>query len=435
MDFLMADSNLKFQAPRGTHDVTPAEVNAWLRVEETFRRVCHLCRYGEIRTPLFEHSGVIHRTSGESSDIVAKETYDFTDRGGDTMTLRAEGTAPVLRAAIEHGLIAESPVVKLAYIAPMFRYDRPQKGRFRQHHQVGIEVLGPSDAASDAEVIAFGGHLHAELGITGAVLKINTVGSPEDRPVYRQALVDYFTPLAANLTEESRNRLATNPLRILDSKAPNDREVVVGAPRIHEYLTPDNAAHFEAVKGHLDRLGIAYEVDPLLVRGLDYYTRTAFEWVHGGLGAQSSIGGGGRYNGLVEALGGPPTPGIGFGMGIERLMLAMEDSGVAPPLAPGADVYVVAAGAETRDEVFVLCQECRIAGLAAEFDPLHRSVKSQMRTAGKSGAKIVLIIGADELASGTITLRDMAAAEQRTVPRAEAVAEAARILEIRKLRD
>lgn len=428
----MADTNLRFQAPRGTHDVTPAEVEAWLRVEDTFRRVCRLYRYGEIRTPLFEHSGVIHRTSGETSDIVAKETYDFTDRGGDAMTLRAEGTAPVLRAAIEHGLIADSPVVKLAYIAPMFRYDRPQKGRFRQHHQVGIEVLGPSDAASDAEVIAFGCRLHADLGIMGAVLKINTVGSPEDRQAYRQALVDYFTPLAANLTEESRNRLATNPLRILDSKAPNDREAVKGAPRIHKYLTPDNAAHFDAVQAHLDRLGIAYEVDPLLVRGLDYYTRTAFEWVHGGLGAQSSIGGGGRYNGLVEALGGPPTPGIGFGMGIERLMLAMEDSGVVRTDPPGADVYVVAEDAETRGEAFALCQECRDAGLAAEFDPLNRSVKSQMKSAGKSGAIAVLRIGADELANGNVTLRDMVASEPSTVSRAEAVAAAKRIVVMRK---
>lgn len=422
----MSDNNLKFQAPRGTHDVTPAEVDAWLRVEETFRRVCRLYRYGEIRTPLFESSEITHRSSGETSDIVTKETYDFTDRGGEKFTLRPEGTPGVIRAAIENGLIADSPVVKLAYIAPMFRYDRPQKGRFRQHHQVGIEVLGPNDPASDAEVIALGCTLHAELGIRGAVLKINTVGSPDDRPVYRQALVDYFTPLAADLTEESRNRLNVNPLRILDSKAPNDREAVANAPRIFEYLTPENAAHFDAVKAHLDRLGIAYEVDPLLVRGLDYYTRTAFEWVHGGLGAQSSIGGGGRYNGLVEALGGPPTPGIGFGMGIERLMLAMEDSGVEPPLPPAADVYVVAAGAETRDSVFALCQECRAAGLIAEFDPLQRSVKSQMKSAGKSGARTVLMIGTDELANGTVTVRDMGTSEQTTVSRSEAVAKARR---------
>jgi len=422
----MSEPNLKFQAPRGTHDVTPAEVDTWLRVEGTFRRVCRLYRYGEIRTPLFESSEITHRSSGETSDIVTKETYDFTDRGGEKFTLRPEGTPGVIRAAIENGLIADSPVVKLAYIAPMFRYDRPQKGRFRQHHQVGIEVLGPDDAASDAEVIALGCAFLAELGIKGAVLKINTVGSPDDRPIYRQALVDYFTPLAADLTEESRNRLNVNPLRILDSKAPNDRELVANAPLIYDYLTPENAAHFDAVKAHLDRLGIAYEVDPLLVRGLDYYTRMAFEWVHGGLGAQSSIGGGGRYNGLVEALGGPPTPGIGFGMGIERLMLAMEDSGVEPPLPPAADVYAVAAGDETRDAAFTLCQECRAAGLVADFDPLHRSVKSQMKSAGKSGAKVVLMIGTDELAGGTVTLRDMGTGEQTTVSRSEAVAKASR---------
>jgi histidyl-tRNA synthetase len=411
----------KFQAPRGTHDVTPAETPHWRWLEEKFRHLCGIYRYGEIRTPLFEPSEVIHRTSGATSDIVSKETYDFTDRGGEAMTLRPEGTAPVLRAAIEHGLIADSPLVRLAYIAPMFRYDRPQKGRFRQHHQVGIEALGADDAAMDAEVIAFSAQFLAALGIAGATLRVNSVGSPEDRPRYRDVLVEYFTPLKDQLSEDSQRRLETNPMRILDSKAPQDRAAVDGAPTLFEVMAPGNKDHFAALQGHLDRLGVAYTVDPYLVRGLDYYTRTAFEWTHGGLGAQSSIGGGGRYNGLVEALGGPPTPGIGWGMGIERLLLAVAESGVEPPSGTPLDVYVVAAGDDARDDALKMVQELRGLGIRGDFDPLHRSVKSQMKTAGKLDARFVLLRGEDELANDTVTLRDMRIQGQTTLPR-EAIA-------------
>ena len=407
----------KFQAPRGTHDALPDETPRWLWLEGKFRHLCAIYRYGEIRTPLFESSDVIHRTSGAGSDIVSKETYDFTDRGGDAMTLRPEGTAPVLRAAIEHGLLSESPLVRLAYVAPMFRYDRPQKGRFRQHHQVGIEALGADDPAIDAEVIAFSAQFLQDLGIAGATLRVNSVGSSADRPRYREALVDYFTPLKDQLSEDSQRRLETNPMRILDSKAREDRAAAEGAPTLFEVMDPENKDHFAAVQGHLDRLGIAYTVDPYLVRGLDYYTRTAFEWAHPGLGAQSSIGGGGRYNGLVEALGGPPTPGIGWGMGIERLLLAVEASGVEPAAGPPLDVYVVAAGEDARDDALVMVQEARGLGLRADFDPLHRSVKAQMKSAGKQDARFVLLRGEDELANGTVTLRDMKNQGQTTVPR------------------
>jgi len=417
----MADTNTRFQAPRGTHDVLPEETPRWNWLEGKFRRLCALYRYFEIRTPLFEQSEVIHRTSGETSDIVAKETYDFEDRGGDRMTLRPEGTAPVLRAAIEGGLLNDSPIVKLAYIAPMFRYDRPQKGRFRQHHQVGIEALGADDPATDAEVIAFGQHLLEDLGIAGASLRLNSVGTPEDRPRYRQALVDYFTPLADKLSPESRKRLEANPLRILDSKDEGDRELIEGAPVIFESMDDANKDHFAAVQGYLERLGIQYSVDPRLVRGLDYYTRTAFEWTHPGLGAQASIGGGGRYNGLVEALGGPATPGIGWGMGIERLLLAVAASKVEPPTQKAADVYVIAASDDARKDAFGLAQEARHAGLIADFDPLHRSMKAQMKSAGKHGARFVFIRGEDEMANGTVTLRDMETKEQRAVPREDAV--------------
>jgi histidyl-tRNA synthetase len=413
----IVEAKQKFQAPRGTHDIIPADAPPWLWLESKFRHLCGIYRYGEIRTPVFEPSEVIHRTSGASSDIVAKETYDFTDRGGEAMTLRPEGTAPVLRAAIEHGLLSDSPLVRLAYIAPMFRYDRPQKGRFRQHHQVGIEALGADDPAIDAEVIAFSAQFIADLGITGAALRINSVGSPADRPRYRAALVDYFTPLKDQLSEDSRRRLDTNPMRILDSKSPQDRALVEGAPGAFETMDPENKDHFDALQGHLDRLGIAYTVDPYLVRGLDYYTRTAFEWGHGGLGAQSSIGGGGRYNGLVEALGGSPAPGIGWGMGIERLLLAVAESEVEPPTGPPLDVYVVAAGEEARDDALMMVQEARAIGLRADFDPLHRSVKSQMKTAGKLGARFVLLRGEDELASATVTLRDMQNQGQTSLPR------------------
>ncbi|HEY3269221.1 MAG TPA: histidine--tRNA ligase [Armatimonadota bacterium] len=418
----------RFQAPRGTHDILPAEAPAWQWLEGKFRGLCRLYRYGEIRTPLFEQSEVIHRTSGETSDIVSKETYDLLDRGGDKLTLRPEGTAPVLRAAIEGGLLADSPLVRLSYIAPMFRYDRPQKGRFRQHHQIGVEALGSDDPAIDAEVIALSFNILNDLGVAGASLKLNSVGSPDDRPVYRQALVDYFAPQAEALSEDSRKRLDTNPLRILDSKDPRDRRLVEGAPLLSQFLTPENKEHFAAVQGHLDRLGVPYTLDPYLVRGLDYYTRTAFEWVHGGLGAQTSVGGGGRYNGLVEALGGPPTPGIGFGMGIERLLLAIADSGVQPPAEPTADVYVVAASNESRDDALLLCQEARDAGLSADFDALRRSLKAQMKSAGKCGARLVLIRGEDEMAAGAVTVRDMISREQQSVPRGDVVRVAREIL-------
>lgn len=417
----MADTHSRFQAPRGTHDILPAETPRWLWLEGKFRRLCLHYRFLEIRTPLFEHAEVIHRTSGESSDIVSKETYDFEDRGGERMTLRPEGTAPVLRAAIEGGLLNDSPLVKLCYIAPMFRYDRPQKGRFRQHHQVGIETLGADDPATDAEAIALGHHFLLRLGIAGHRLRINSVGTPEDRPRYRQALVDYFTPLQDRLSAESRNRLSMNPLRILDSKDEGDRTLIEGAPVIFEHMGDGSRDHFAAVQAYLERLGIEYEVDPRLVRGLDYYTRTAFEWVHPGLGAQASIGGGGRYNGLVEALGGPSTPGIGWGMGIERLLLAVEAADVEPPRTPAVQVYVAAATEDARKDAFLLTQEARHAGLIAEYDPLHRSMKAQMKAAGKTGARFVLMRGEDEIAQDTVTVRDMETKEQRAVPRSGAV--------------
>lgn len=424
----MADWKKHYIAPRGTHDVLPADSPRWIELENAFRRLCGLYRYAEIRTPLFEHSEVIHRTSGETSDIVSKETYDFLDRGGDSLTLRPEGTAPVLRAAIEGGLLNESPFTRLSYIAPMFRYDRPQKGRFRQHHQVGVEALGSDDPAVDAEVIAFGQALLEALGITDVGLRLNSVGSPEDRPRYREALVDYFTPVRDRLSEESRRRLHANPLRILDSKDRNDRALVEAAPSIFDWMSEDNRDHFEAVMAHLDRLGITYTVDPRLVRGLDYYTRTAFEWIHAGVGAQSSLGGGGRYNGLVEALGGPPTPGIGWGMGIERLLLARAESGAGTGEARGADLYVVAASPGARADVFTLAQEARAAGLATDFDPLGRSVNAQMKAANKAHARLTLFRGEDELAAGTVTLRDMDTKKQWAVPREDAVRAARRAL-------
>lgn len=413
-----------YQCPRGTHDIVPSEIPLWLWVESTFREMCRTYRYGEIRTPLFEYSNVIHRTSGVTSDIVSKETYDFRDRDGESLTLRAEGTAPVVRAAIQDGLLADNPYLKLAYIAPMFRHDRPQAGRYRQHHQIGIEALGSDDPATDAEVIAFSFDMLNALGIKDAVLRINTIGSPDDRPRYREALVTYFTPRKDSLSEDSRRRLETNPLRILDSKDEQDRAIVENAPSVFDYLTVENAKHFEAVLRKLDMLGIAYDVDQRLVRGLDYYTRTAFEWVHGALGAQSSVGGGGRYNGLVEALGGPPTPGIGWGMGIERLLLAVPKS---EPPANTTDIYVVVAvrdrpeqaelAARTRDTAFLLCQEARKRGFSADFDTMNRSLKAQMKSAGKIGARYALILGENEMANGTVTLRDMLRSEEKVISR------------------
>ncbi|MCS6859144.1 MAG: histidine--tRNA ligase [Abditibacteriales bacterium] len=417
---------MRYQAPRGTHDVLPSEVPNWRFVEETFRELCARYGYQEIRTPVFEVTELFARTSGESSDIVTKQMYTFRV-GDESLTLRPEGTAPTIRAYLEHALHAQGPVCKLFYICPIFRHEAPQAGRYRQHHQVGIECLGAADAAADAEVIALGHDYLRALGITGEVLHLNSVGCPQCRPTYRQALRDFLQPLLPRLCDDCQRRYAVNPLRVLDCKSTTCKALVADAPRGLDYLCAECAAHFAQVRRWLDTLGIGYELDPRLVRGLDYYTRTAFEFMHDGLGAQSTVIGGGRYDGLIEQCGGKPTPGVGFGSGIERALLIRAALQAALPAAPARKVFVATQGDAARAASIPLLYELRRAKVPAETDYLGRSLKAQMREAHRQGARFALILGDDELAHNVVTLRDLQTHEQRVVPREQVVSELQRL--------
>ncbi|NHM27729.1 histidine--tRNA ligase [Desulfofundulus sp. TPOSR] len=402
--------------PRGTSDILPGEVEKWQYLEQVIRRLCREYGYSEIRTPIFEHTELFERGVGETTDIVQKEMYTFRDRGGRSITLRPEGTAAVVRAYLENKLYAGPQPVKLYYIGPMFRYDRPQAGRYRQFHQLGVEVLGSHDPALDAEVVAMAMDLYARLGLRDLELHINSVGCPRCRPVLREKLQDFFRARLDRLCPNCRDRLERNPLRILDCKEERCREAGQGAPTSLDHLCPGCGDHFQAVLKHLDNLGVAYTVDRSLVRGLDYYTHTAFEIIARGIGAQNSIGGGGRYNGLVEECGGSDIPGIGFALGLERILLTMEQQGVAFPRPPKLDVFLATADAAARDRALVLVQKLRREGLAVDRDYLGRSLKAQMKYAGRLEVGLVAILGSDELERGVVALRDMATGNQEEVP-------------------
>ncbi|MBC7325718.1 MAG: histidine--tRNA ligase, partial [Moorella sp. (in: Bacteria)] len=367
--------------PRGTEDILPGEVDRWYLLEATAREVSHLYGYREIRTPVFEHTELFDRGVGDTTDIVEKEMYTFTDRGGRSVTLRPEGTAPVVRAFLEHHLEAGGLPVKLFYFGPMFRYGRPQAGRLRQFHQFGVEAFGSRDPAMDAEVIALAMDFYQRLGLQDLELHINSVGCPACRPGHRQELQEYLWPHFKELCATCQGRFERNPLRIFDCKSPVCQEIVAGAPTVAASLCPGCAAHFRRVQEYLRELGLTFILDEHLVRGLDYYTNTAFEIMVRGIGAQSSIGGGGRYDGLVEALGGKPVPGIGFGLGLERVLLALEAQG--RHLAPdrGVDVLVVTAGRGVDRVAVRLLARLRAGGLRADKDYLSRSLKAQMKYA------------------------------------------------------
>lgn len=401
--------------PRGTNDLLPGEVEKWQYLESLIRLICAEYGYSEIRTPIFEHTELFLRGVGDTTDIVEKEMYTFTDRGDRSITLRPEGTASAVRAYLEDKLYAGPQPVKLFYTGPMFRYDRPQAGRFRQFHQFGVEVFGSHDPAVDAEVMAMAMDLYRRLGLKNLELHINSVGCPDCRPVLRQKLQDFFRPHLENLCKNCRDRFEKNPLRILDCKEGHCGEIGANAPTTIDCLCEGCAGHFERVKQYLDLLNVPYVVDRRLVRGLDYYTHTAFEIMAPDIGAQSSIGGGGRYNGLVETCGGPPTPGIGYALGMERIILAMERQGLAMPGASGPDVFVVTAGQTAAIEAFKLLFKLRSAGFSADKDYLNRSLKAQMKYAGKTGARFAVIIGEEELKQGVVLVRDMGAGEQETI--------------------
>ncbi len=412
--------NPNYTTHLGMVDILPGDVERWHFIENLIRDTARTFHFKEIRTPILEDTGLIARGIGGDTDIVSKEMFAF-ERGDDRYVLRPEGTAPAVRAYIQHTLHQRGGSQKLFYIGPMFRAERPQKGRQRQFHQFGAEILGSADALADAETIALMHTLYRRLGVAHITLKLNSVGEPESRKTYREALRDYFRPHFHLLSEISQKRFDTNPMRILDSKEPEDRPLIEGAPLIREYLDADSAAHYRQLQKHLDRLGIPYEEDPYLVRGLDYYTRTAFELTSSDLGAQDALGGGGRYDLLVEELGGPATPAVGFAVGLERLLIVADALNLPLGGEKRLDVYIVTRGDEARKWALKHLRPLRDTGLSASMDLQARSMKAQMKEADREAARFVLLVGDDELASGSVTLRDMDASTEETVHFPEAL--------------
>lgn len=420
---------MTLKAPRGTQDILPDRTPAWVLVESRFRDTLMRYGYGEIRTPLFEHTELFQRGVGESTDIVQKEMYTFSDRKGRSLTLRPEGTASTARAFVEHKLYAGTKPWKVFYIGPMFRYERPQAGRYRQHQQVGAELVGAETPAADFELIALITDMLAAVGLTGTRALVNSVGDAACRPGFTQKLREYLKGREDDLCPDCVRRVEMNPLRVLDCKVPGCREVAAHIPSIQEHLCDDCRAHQARVLELLDGAGIAYTVDDRLVRGLDYYTRTVFEIQHGGLGAQNAVGGGGRYDGLVEEVGGPATPAVGFSTGVERILLAMEADGVVLPGPIAPEVAVVVAGGEAeRAAAQWLARRLR-AGRRVEVDLLERGLGAQMKTAHKAGARAVIVVGEGELAEGRWTVKDMASGEQESVADADLETRLARILD------
>jgi histidyl-tRNA synthetase len=406
-------------AIRGTHDILPGEVERWQRVEATARRVFERYGYAEVRTPIIEREELFAKGTGETTDIVQKEMYAFTDKGGERITLRPEATPSLVRAFVEHSLEQHMPVPKIYLMGPMFRYERPQKGRFRQFHQLDVEVFGVADPAVDAEVIDLAWTLVTELGIADVELVINSVGCPACRPAFSDALVKALGSNVASLCQDCQRRAATNPLRIFDCKVPADQPLIDTLPHSVDHLCEACRTHFAAVEQYLALYGIPFRVSHRLVRGLDYYTRTTFEILAGNIGAQSAILGGGRYDGLVKHLGGPDRVGIGFAAGVERLVLAMPagtGSGARRPL------FVAALGEAARPPALALLRELRLGGLEAHMEYEGRSLKSQMKRADRVGAALTLILGDDELASGVVAVKDMTTSGQTRVARADVVA-------------
>ena len=412
----------RYAAPRGTDDVLPDEWPYWKHVRDMGERVCERFGYGRIETPMFENAGVFLRTAGFGTDVVEKEIYLFEDRGGERLALRPEGTATVMRAYIEHGMSSLPQPVRLYYIAPNFRYDRPQAGRYRQHTQLGVEAIGDAEPLVDAEVIDLQATLYRQLGLGGVTLKLNTIGDQVCRPGYVDALRAYYRPHLDTVCADDRVRFEKNPLRLLDCKEERCQPIIAGAPRLRDYLCDACRLHFERLLAYLAGLGIPYTLDERLVRGLDYYTRTVWEFHPAEEGAQSSIGSGGRYDGLVELLGGTPTPGVGFGTGIERLILNLKRQEAGVPPAPRLALYIAHLTPEGAVEALRLADAVRLAGSEAIVAPEGRSLKAQMRHANAKDARYVAILGAQELASGEATLRDLKTHEERRVPLAEVAA-------------
>ena len=406
--------------PRGTKDILPLSSSHWQYVEQTAREVCRTFAYQEIRTPIFEHTELFLRGIGETTDIVEKEMYTFIDRGKRSITLRPENTAAVVRSYLENKLYAEAVPSKLFYIGPMFRYDRPQAGRFRQFHQFGIEAIGSPGPLIDAEIITLAVAFFHKLGLTDLSLYINSVGCPVCRPLYREKLQDFLQDKLSELCHDCQSLYDRNPLRILDCKNETCTALTAGAPEIADCLCPECQEHFAGLKEFLDQADIAYQLNPRLVRGLDYYTKTAFEIQYAPLGAQSAVCGGGRYDGLIAECGGPMTPGIGLAIGLERVLLALEKQGLLPVAREKLDVYVAALDEAAVPVAFNLVLQLRSSGLVTDLDTMKRSLKGQMKQANKRNADFVALLGAEEIQSGKVTIKNMQSGEQQLVALSDA---------------
>lgn len=403
-------------APKGTKDMLPDQAYKWHYIEEAFADICRRYGFQEIRTPVFEHTELFQRGVGDTTDIVQKEMYTFQDYGKRSITLKPEGTSPVVRAFTEHKLYAGVQPNKFYYNIPCFRYEKPQSGRLREFHQFGIETFGTMDMMADAECISLGYDFLQEMGITDIELRINSVGCPECRKKHREALREFLKPKYDELCDTCKDRFDRNPMRIIDCKSPICQELVAGAPMMIDYLCDDCRDAFEQLKANLDAMGIEYVVDPGIVRGLDYYTKTAFEFVTTKIGAQGTVCGGGRYDKLVEEVGGPSTPGVGFGLGKERLLLTMEACGVEIPEPSGADVFIAVMGDEAKAAGLKLMRELRKQGIAVQMDIMGRNIKNQFKYANRINARKTVVIGQDELEKNSFAIKDMATSQQVNVP-------------------
>jgi histidyl-tRNA synthetase len=415
-----------FSAPKGVPDYVPPQSAEFVAVRDGLTRAARLAGYGHIELPIFEDTGLFARGVGESTDVVSKEMYTFADRGERSVTLRPEGTAGVMRAVIEHGLDRGQLPVKLSYAGPFFRYERPQAGRYRQLQQVGVEAIGVDDPALDAEVIAIADAGFRSLGLDGFRLEITSLGDDTCRPQYRERLQEFLFGL--DLDEDTRRRAEINPLRVLDDKRPHVREMTADAPLMLDHLSESAKAHFDEVLAHLDALGVPYVVNPRMVRGLDYYTKTTFEFVHDGLGAQSGIGGGGRYDGLMAQLGGQPLSGIGYGLGVDRTILALAAEGKSAGNPARCEVFGVPLGAAAKTEMVKIAHALRAAGIRVDMVYGDRGIKGSMKAADRSGARIALVLGDEDLAAGTIAVKDLSNGEQTSVAMEGVVAQIGSIL-------
>lgn len=402
-------------APKGTKDVLPSQVYKWHYVENLFKEICAKYGFKEVRTPIFEHTELFARGVGDTTDIVEKQMYTFDDYAGRSLTLKPEGTSPVVRSFVEHKLYADVQPSKFFYMIPCFRYEKPQSGRLREFHQLGIEIFGASNMMADAEVIGAASDFLESLGIKELELRINSIGCPECREKYRTVLREFLKDKYDNLCDTCKGRYDRNPMRILDCKSATCQELVQGAPVMLDYLCEECQDAFSDLKLNLDAMDIDYIVDPSIVRGLDYYTKTAFEFVSNKIGAQGTVCGGGRYDNLIEQIGGPSTPGVGFGLGVERLLLVLEASGIEIPQPEGVDVFVAVMGERAKTFGLKLMRDLRKAGLRAEMDILGRNIKGQFKYADRLNTKYTLVIGDNELDQGIVSMKTMATSEQKQI--------------------